>query len=210
MKDFNDLQVLATIGVPPREMPPRAQKLPGGNDLQILFPLVWTQGGVTNLITCSAISRTAKAIVEHLQPGVPVLTTGTLDQRAEGLRYRLSTIQRLVTPNPVITVQGPHGGLCSLDGGEAHVVIRGYATEHSVPLGEGFKSYLLYVDAGKREHRFPVFSNVAVRRRQAVSVYGRFERFLDEDEKQGRVVAHQLYAGESIIPWARAEEQENP
>lgn len=200
MKHLNEVTIQGTIGTRPRVQNTQRGVERGKPEAQILFPLVWTRGETTNLITASAISSTAAAIQRHVLPGEPLLVTGRLDRRSEGLRLRLSSIQRLVTADPTITVPGANGELFSLKGGLSEVMLRGHAEGDSVASATGFRFIMKLVEGNesRRVHVIPVVSQVPVRRGQAVTVTGEFIRSPEDEESAGYVYSVRTSLGESI------------
>lgn len=204
MKSINDIEVLGTIGTVPLHSNTRGQGR-GRPEMQLTFPLVWTLAdGESHVITATAISDTAHNIQKHIQPGEPLLVTGTLDDRVEGVRLRVRSMQRLVTLSRTLHVPGKSGPLLSLEGGRNHVLLRGHAPEDSVtvPGREDLYAFRLKHEGFSERlnrtitHFLPVLGPLPVRAGQAISVRGSYRRSLLQDEREGHVLAEDMIIGE--------------
>lgn len=206
MKALNDVQLICTMGTTPVNPPrPATGNKPTrltDNSLLLMFPLLWTQDGVTNMITASAISPLADDIQRYYLPGEPLLVTGELAKFDENIRLRVRGMERSVTNKQTTEVQGAHGPLFSLEGGYSRLTLRGFITRDSEVKGDYFQSILaVRVKDGSAQMRFPLISDVPTKQGQAVAISnGQYTRFLNEEEHEGVIFApgDSLELGESL------------
>jgi len=199
VKNENQVIVQAVMAAPPsvRNMDQNDRDRKGPS-LQLLFPLSWTHNGVAHVIVASAISTTARSIQEHIQPGEPLLVTGSFDRRQEGVRLRLTSIQRSVTRKATRSVPGVGGTLLALEDGRCTFTMNCHSFKDSVAAGEFYRSTVNYTDAGGRSHYFEVRSEVPLRGGQAVAMSGHFERPATLPESEGQIIADLTDIGERI------------
>lgn len=207
MKSLNDVQLVCTLGTSPVRQPrpkpdPSKPTRLKPNELIVMFPLLWSSGGVTHMLTGSALSPLAEDLLKFVLPGEPLLVTGEFQKVEGAIRMRVRSVERSVTNRPTIEVQGAHGPLFSLEDGYSRVALRGFIARDSVVKGDYFSTALVVrTKNGEGKMQFPLLTDIPVRQNQAVSIgNGQYTRFLNEEEHEGTIFApgNSLEIGEDI------------